>query len=138
MLKQLTIFLENKKGSLTEMTRLLSENSINSISFTIAETSGYGLMRMIVDKPEEALKLLKENTYSASLTDVLVVEISTNVGTLNKLIEKLEDFDIEYLYVYSNNDKISGTVLKINAQMIGEAIKVINDSGYNLVADYCI
>jgi len=100
MLKQLTIFLENKKGSLTEMTRLLSENSINIISFTIAETSGYGLMRMIVDKPEEALKLLKENTYSASLTDVLVVEISTNVGTLNKLIEKLEDFDIEYLYVY--------------------------------------
>ena len=129
MLKQLTIFLENKKGSLTEMTRLLSENSINIISFTIAETSGYGLMRMIVDKPEEALKLLKENTYSASLTDVLVVEISTNVGTLNKLIEKLEDFDIEYLYVYSNNDKISGIVLKINEQMIGEAIKVINDSG---------
>ncbi len=138
MLKQLTIFLENKKGSLTEMTRLLSENSINIISFTIAETSGYGLMRMIVDKPEEALKLLKENTYSASLTDVLVVEISTNVGTLNKLIEKLEDFDIEYLYVYSNNDKISGIVLKINEQMIGEAIKVINDSGYNLVEDYCI
>lgn len=138
MLKQLTIFLENKKGSLTEMTRLLSENSINIISFTIAETSGYGLMRMIVDKPEEALKLLKENTYSASLTDVLVVEISTNVGTLNKLIEKLEDFDIEYLYVYSNNDKISGIVLKINEQMLGEAIKVINDSGYNLVEDYCI
>lgn len=138
MLKQLTIFLENKKGSLTEMTRLLSKNSINIISFTIAETSGYGLMRMIVDKPEEALKLLKENTYSASLTDVLVVEISTNVGTLNKLIEKLEDFDIEYLYVYSNNDKISGIVLKINEQMIGEAIKVINDSGYNLVEDYCI
>lgn len=138
MLKQLTIFLENKKGSLTEMTRLLSENLINIISFTIAETSGYGLMRMIVDKPEEALKLLKENTYSASLTDVLVVEISTNVGTLNKLIEKLEDFDIEYLYVYSNNDKISGIVLKINEQMIGEAIKVINDSGYNLVEDYCI
>lgn len=138
MLKQLTIFLENKKGSLTEMTRLLSENSINIISFTIAETSGYGLMRMIVDKPEEALKLLKENTYSASLTDVLVVEISTNVGTLNKLIEKLEDFDIEYLYVYSNNDKISGIVLKINEQMIGEAIKVINDSGYKLVEDYCI
>ena len=132
MLKQLTIFLENKKGSLTEMTRLLSENSINIISFTIAETSGYGLMRMIVDKPEEALKLLKENTYSASLTDVLVVEISTNVGTLNKLIEKLEDFDIEYLYVYSNNDKISGIVLKINEQTIGEAIKVINDSGYYL------
>lgn len=138
MLKQLTIFLENKKGSLTEMTRLLSENSINIISFTIAETSGYGLMRMIVDKPEEALKLLKENTYSASLTDVLVVEISTNVGTLNKLIENLEDFDIEYLYVYSNNDKISGIVLKINEQMIDEAIKVINDSGYKLVEDYCI
>lgn len=138
MLKQLTIFLENKKGSLTEMTRVLSENSINIISFTIAETSGYGLMRMIVDKPEEALKLLKENTYSASLTDVLVVEISTNVGTLNKLIENLEDFDIEYLYVYSNNDKISGIVLKINEQMIDEAIKVINDSGYKLVEDYCI
>lgn len=138
MLKQLTIFLENKKGSLTEMTRLLSENSINIISFTIAETSGYGLMRMIVDKPEKAIDLLKKNEYSASLTDVLVVEISRETGTLNKLIEKLEDFDIEYLYVYSNNDKISGIVLKINEEMINEAVDVVKDSGYKLVENYSI
>lgn len=138
MLKQLTIFLENRKGSLTEMTRLLSENSINIISFTIAETTGYGLMRMIVDKPEKAIDLLKKNEYSASLTDVLVVEISRETGTLNKLIEKLEDFDIEYLYVYSNNDKISGIVLKINEEMINEAVDVVKDSGYKLVENYSI
>lgn len=120
------------------MTRLLAEEDINIISFTIAETSGYGLLRMIVCKPEKALEVLKANEYSASLTDVVIVEISTKTGTLHKLISILEDFDIDYLYIYSNREDISGIVLKIKEERIEEAEELIKAAGYKLVENYCL
>lgn len=116
MIQQVTVFLENKKGSLVEITSILKELKINIISFSLADTEDFGLLRLIVSDPILAHEKLREHKISAHLSEVLAIGISAKVGTLNDLIVKLEDFDIEYLYVYSNREDLSGVILRIDRQ----------------------
>ncbi len=131
MTKQLTVFVENKKGSLKKVTRLLGEEGINIISFALADTQEYGLLRMMVSDPEKALKVLKKEDISVSLTDVTAVAISNRVGTLHNLLDLIEDFDIQYMYVFSNRDDIAGVILKITRKL--EAEELLLEEGYQLL-----
>lgn len=133
MAKQLTIFVENKSGSLKEVTKILSENKINILSFSLADSSEFGLFRTIVSDPESALKLMKDNNISASLTEVTVALLGTNHGTLYELLELLKDFSIEYLYMYANRDEIAGIVLKITEREEAEA--VMENHGYKILRE---
>ncbi len=133
MAKQLTIFVENKSGSLKEVTKILSENKINILSFSLADSSEFGLFRTIVSDPESALKLMKDNNISASLTEVTVAVLGTNHGTLYELLELLKDFSIEYLYMYANRDEIAGIVLKITEREEAEA--VMENHGYKILRE---
>lgn len=133
MAKQLTVFVENKSGSLKEVTKILSQNKINILSFSLADSSEFGLFRTMVSEPERALQLMKDNHISASLADVTVVVLGTRHGTLYELMELLKEFSIEYLYMYANREEIAGIVLKITERE--EAEKLMEEKGYRILRE---
>ena len=134
MTKQLTVFIENKKGSLTEVTKILKDRGINIFSFSLADTENFGLLRMVVTNPEEALEVLKENYFSVSITDVFVVSLKNEPGSLSKILSLIEHLDVQYMYMYANRDDIAGAVFKISQKE--EAIKVFEENGYELIEEY--
>jgi hypothetical protein len=133
IVKQLSVFLENKTGRLNEVTTLLGEAQVNISAFNIADTSEFGILRMIVSEPEKALSVLKAASFSVSLTDVICLSTPNQPGALAKALNILVDEGvfIEYLYAYSNEGKSANIMLKpTNTQ---KCIKVLNDHHMELV-----
>ncbi|MDD4031485.1 MAG: ACT domain-containing protein [Bacteroidales bacterium] len=104
--QQVSVFLENKSGRLREVAQILGDAGINISAFTVADTSDFGVLRLIVDKPEEAFRILKEKHFSVRTTDVLLVNSSNKPGALSHLLNILSDegIFIEYLYAFTVND----------------------------------
>jgi hypothetical protein len=99
--KQVSVFLENRKGSLTDLTRTLSDNGIDLIALSIADTEQYGILRCIMTDMEKGVKALKDAGYVVRITDVLAVCVPDRPGGLNAVLEKLTEHDISIEYVYS-------------------------------------
>lgn len=119
IIKQVSIFLENKSGRLNEVINILGEAEINISAFTIADTSDFGILRLIVSDPEKAIKILKQNQFSAQTTDVVLVKTANQPGALVKLIGLLnsEGIFIEYMYAFSMNENEAVTVIRpVNVQ----------------------
>lgn len=114
IIKQLTVFLENKTGRLNEVTQLLGNAGMNMSALSVADTSEFGILRMIVSEPERAVKILKEAEFSAKLTDVICLNSPNNPGALARALNILsgENVFIEYLYAYSMDNKSANIVLK--------------------------
>lgn len=98
---QISIFLENRKGRLYDVCRLLAEHGINLLALTIAETEGFGVLRIIADRPSDAITLLKERSFTAKLTDVVVAEIEDSPGGLAKILKVLDDADLNVEYMHA-------------------------------------
>ncbi len=105
MVKQISVFLENKCGRLVSVTRTLGRHKINIRALTIADTSDFGILRIIVDQPEKALQVLKEEGFMASVTEVVAVEIPDRPGGLARVLEYLEEAGINIEYLYSFVEK---------------------------------
>ena len=102
-IKQLSIFLENKSGRLTEVLETIGKEKINITALTIADTSDYGILRMIVSSPEKTYKLLKDKGFSVNLTEVLSVKTPTEAGSFARVMRIFSDegISIEYMYAFS-------------------------------------
>lgn len=103
--KQISVFLENTKGSLSRLTRLLSKNGVDLIALSIADTEQYGIMRCIVSDTEAGVKIMREAGYVARLTDVLAVSVPDQPGGLTNVLNLLNaaDVSVEYLYSFVRN-----------------------------------
>lgn len=114
IIKQLSVFLENKTGRLNEVTQLLGNAGINMSAFSVADTSEFGILRVIVSDPEKALTILKEAEFSVRLTDVICLNSPNEPGALARALDILsgENVFIEYLYAYSMNDQSANIVIK--------------------------
>lgn len=114
IIKQVSVFLENKSGRLNEVTKILGEAGVNISAFTIADTSDFGILRMIVSDPEKACKTLKENAFSVQTTDVVLAKTPNKAGSLSKLLEILqqEEVFIEYMYAFSMKEEEAVTVIR--------------------------
>ena len=88
---QISVFLENRKGRLYDVCSILGKNNINILALTIAETEDFGVLRTVVNKPEEAMKVLKANGFAANLTDVVIVEVEHKPGGLAKILKILNE-----------------------------------------------
>ena len=86
-IKQLSVFIENREGRLEQVLTTLKQNNINIVSLSLADTSDYGLLRLIVANPEQAAQALKEDGFSAMLTDVVAIKLEHHVGQLQKLLD---------------------------------------------------
>ncbi|HOJ64351.1 MAG TPA: ACT domain-containing protein [Spirochaetota bacterium] len=112
-IKQISIFLENKKGRLAEVTKYLADNNINIRALSLADTKDFGVLRLIVDDYEKCLKVLKEKEFIAQVTDVIAIEIEDRPGGLYKVLKVIEDnnINIEYMYATVEKNKDSAIVI---------------------------
>lgn len=101
-LTQISVFLENRKGRLYEVCRLLGEHGISIRALNIAEATDFGVLRMVVDKPEAAKKVLHDQGFVANLTDVVAIEVSDKPGGLADVLQLLnkEGLNVEYMYAF--------------------------------------
>lgn len=112
--KQVTLFLENTSGRLNEVTRILGEAGINISAFSIADTSDFGVLRMIVPDPDKAVEVLKANFFSVRTTPVVLMHIANKPGALAEALQVLSDEEIfiEYLYAFSMNEDRAVVVIR--------------------------
>ena len=106
-INQISVFLENKPGQLTEFTRLLEENQIDMRALSIAETQDFGILRLIVDDPYKTVNVVKDAGYICAVTPVLAVELSDKPGSLVKLLTALGEggINVEYSYAFTARKK---------------------------------
>ena len=98
--KQLSVFIENRKGRLGEILDVLKGKNVNIISLCIADTADYGLLRIIADKPQEGKDALKEAGFSCMLTDVFILQIPHTPGALQNILRVIADEEMEVEYTY--------------------------------------
>ncbi len=101
VVKQVSIFLENTKGSLMKVTKLLRDNGIDLIALSIADTRDFGILRTIVSDTDRAVEIVRQAGYAVKLTDVLAVAVPDHPGGLNEVLELLDGHDIAIEYLYS-------------------------------------
>jgi hypothetical protein len=113
-MKQLSVFLENREGRLSDVLHILAEKNINIISLSLADTSEYGMLRLIVSDPAAGREALRENELSATLTEVLAVKMPHQVGTLEKVLTALcqAGINIEYMYALWTGTDEAAMVIK--------------------------
>ena len=114
-IKQLSIFLENKTGRINDVTRILGANGINMHAFSMAETTDFGILRLIVSEVEKAVDVLRENNFAVKVTDVVCIKCSNTAGSLASILEKLavQNIFIEYMYAFADGD-FANIVIKPN------------------------
>lgn len=105
MVKQVSVFLENKSGRLAEVTRILGQNSIDIRALSIADTAEFGILRLIVNNPDLAVKALSEKGFSVGITEVITIGVDDKPGGLSQALTCLEEKDIgiEYMYAFIGN-----------------------------------
>jgi hypothetical protein len=103
VIKQLSVFVENRTGRVNEVTRILETGGINMSAFSLAESTDFGILRMIVSDVEGALRALKEAHFGVSTTDVLHITVGDTPGAMHRVLEVLarEGVFIEYMYAFS-------------------------------------
>ncbi|MDD3240057.1 MAG: amino acid-binding protein [Lachnospira sp.] len=118
-IKQLSVFIENREGRLDDVLEILKTNNINIISLSLADTADYGMLRLIVNTSARALEALKNNGFSASLTDVTVVRMPHKIGQLQELASLLckADINIEYMYSISIGQDDACIVFKTSGKI---------------------
>ena len=133
LIKQLSIFLENKKGRFTEVTTILGDAGINMTAFTVAENSDFGIVRLIVSDPEKARNTLRENKYAVSITDVICIQTPNEPGALSKVMTIVTEADIsiEYMYAFSFG---KGAVVVIRPDNLEKTLSVLAENKVELLA----
>jgi hypothetical protein len=111
--KQISVFLENKKGRLAEVTRTLSHEKINIRALSLADTADFGVLRIIVDNPERSLTVLKSHGFVAQVTEVIAVEVEDKPGGLARILEVLDqdNVNVEYMYAYVEKSRDNAIVI---------------------------
>ena len=123
---QISVFLENRKGRLADVCTLLGKGKINIRALTVAESDDFGILRLVVDKPQEATTLLKANGFVANLTEVVTVEVQDKPGGLAEVLEVLNKHNINVEYMYAFLEKESSKALLVfRFDNIDKAIEVL-------------
>ena len=131
VIKQLSVFLENREGRLEKVTEALAENQINIVSLSLADTSEYGMLRLIVSDPVKGKEILKDAGFSAMLTDVIAIKVPQKIGMMHQLLTVFakEDLSVEYMYTLATGEFPSIIVKLNNAQ---KAIELLQAAGFEL------
>lgn len=124
-IQQLSVFLEDRSGRLTELTRILAANDVNITALSVAETADYGIVRMVVGRPELAKEALEKAGFSIGLTDVVCVNMPDQPGSLYRILEILtdENINVDYMYAFSNNDVALAVIRSTDIQRVTEVLE---------------
>lgn len=132
--KQLSIFLENKSGRLTEVTEVIGNAGVNMSAMSIADNSDFGILRCIVSEPDKAYKVLKDAGFTVKVTDVIGLSVPNTAGSLAVVLKYLSDNGvfIEYLYSFSNGDYANVVIRPSN---LSECERILEEKKVDLLAD---
>ena len=132
---QLSVFVENRPGQLQTVLGILAAENINIKTLTIAETSDFGILRLIVNNPERGAQVLREKHITCSTTEVLALELEDKPGSLFKAIETFarRNLNIEYMYAFTERRK-EMAVMIFRFENIEMAKKALIEEGYNIVS----
>ncbi len=133
-LKQISVFLENKAGRLWEMTETLKERDLNIRALSLADTSDFGILRMIVNRPDEAFAALKEKGFSVAVTEVLAVEVPDRPGGLSGVLKVLAaaGMNVEYMYAFVEK-KAGNAVVVLRVEDIDRAVSSLSGAGVTIL-----
>ena len=125
---QVSVFLENKPGTLNKLTEVLAVNKINIRALSLAETSEFGIVRMLVNDVFEATSVLKENNFVATRAPVLAYAVEDKAGDLNSILEKFTaaNVNIEYMYAFAGKER-AYMIFRVNDTKKAESL--LNDRG---------
>ena len=135
-IKQLTVFVQNSKGTIVSVTDILAKNNVNIRALSIAETKDFGILRLIVNDNELAIKLLQENGYLIKAIDVIGVKIGDEPGKLSSALSVLDkaDINVEYLYAFmSRTEKHAYVVLRVEDNALAET--ALTNAGFKLICE---
>ncbi len=134
-MKQVSVFLENKSGRLAEVSRVLGEKRIDISALSIADTTEYGILRLIVNKPEEAAEALKENGFSVRTTDVIAICVSDRPGGLAEALNCLENnqVGIEYMYAFLGNRELGKAIVILRVEETTKAIEALKNANVDIM-----
>ena len=135
-IKQLTVFIQNKKGTVVSVTDILSKNGINLRALSIAETQDFGILRLIVNDEKAAEKVLEENGYLIKVIDVVGVKIGDEPGKLTAALDVLDksNINVEYLYAFmARTEKHAYVVLRVEDNAVAE--KALIDAGFKMISE---
>lgn len=127
--KQLTVFLENRKGRLYEVMEILKEVDVNVLAACIAETSDFGLVRMLVSDPEKAKDVLKEKGIMARLNEIICVLIPHEAGSLEKLLKVMSDEEINIKYMYGISTEQNEAAIALKTDDIQKTVDLFRSLG---------
>ena len=132
IIEQLSVFIEDKTGRLTEMTKILAENAINISAFSIADAADFGIVRMIVNNPTKAKKVLKENKFSVNITETVCMVVPHEPGGLYKALRILSENNVpvDYMYAFAIDNKAS---VIIRSSSNDKVIKVLQENKMELL-----
>ncbi len=132
-IKQLSIFIENREGRLKEVLEILKKGHVNIVSMSLADTSEYGLLRLMVDNPEAGRTVLQEHSVPVMLTEVLGIRLAHRVGRLQELLEIICDAGINIEYLYGLSSGADASVV-IKASDMKKAVEVLQQNQVELVS----
>ncbi|NLV68543.1 MAG: ACT domain-containing protein [Spirochaetes bacterium] len=131
---QLSAFVSNKPGHLQKVLKALADENVNIVTLIVAETSDFGILRMIVNDSERGLKALRENNITCSVNDVLALEIDDKPGSLFNALDVFAKKNLNIEYMYAFTEKRDGRAVMIfRFEDIEAAKNALADSGYNIV-----
>ena len=134
MLKQVSIYAENKKGTFQSITQILQQNNINILGSVTNDSAEYGIIRMIVSDTDKTIRSLTESGYLCRVTDILGVEMEDETGNLNKLLISLSDGNISVDYIYLSFNRVTGKpILILHTDDIFEVESYLRSKGYSLL-----
>ena len=133
-IKQLSIFLQNRMGSLSKPLEVLSENDVNIRAMCMADTSEFGILRLVVDDPFKGKEVLEQNNFLVKITDIIGVEMFDAPGGLTSVLKIIKDneIDLEYLYAFTHN-KINRAILLLHADDIDNLIEILSKNNVRIV-----
>lgn len=134
MIKQISVFLENKSGRLVRICQVLGEAGINIRGLSIADTSDFGILRMIVDQPDKAITELKDKGIMATVTEVIAMEIPDTPGGLAKVLAYMDEAGINIEYLYSFIEKpTTNAIIMMRVERINDALEVLKKNNVPIV-----
>lgn len=131
LVKQISVFLENKEGRVAQVTQILSDSKINIRALSIADTTEFGILRLIVDKPEKAEEALKNEGFTVSITEVIAISIEDEPGGLAKALELLHEnkISVEYIYAFISKTSHRANVI-LRVESCERAIESLEAGGF--------
>ena len=133
-IKQLSIFLQNRMGSLSKPLEVLTVADVNIRAMCMADTSEFGILRLVVDDPVKGKEALEENNFLVKITDIIGVEMNDSPGGLTSVLDVIKEnlIDLEYLYAFTH-DKEGKAILLLHADDIDNLIDVLSDNNITMV-----